>query len=508
MDRSHDLPAPTALTARQDTALVVTTSELSPEISGPVSTLFSTTTVRLVTELTHPPRRSQGTVIVASDLLTDCLALLERPDIWPADEEEIDIAFSAAGSASTQARNALSTYDVITLRPIGSCIIATLKRTANRPGTADVWIPPLLNDRAATLLAGASAPRPARRKKRGNRTHPQEGIAARAGRTVRQRWKLLLLAAIAEITLIALFGWALSSFWMGLTLGIVFAAFGVQSYLIISTRRIASNTRSRVSRVATTVRAIHRDTAHWSSLEATTNITALALTDLAASMKRQSPGKALTSQHVDRATQTAVAETQALLQLMQKYPTDAPLPKPMGWAMNPSGLLALTGLIESRSPKTVVECGSGTSTIWIGLALRALGQGRLISLEHQREYATQSRERVAAHGLEDFVEVRLVDLVAHETAHGVFRWYDLDVDTVPDIDLLLVDGPPATTGRHARYPAIPILANKLMDGAVILVDDTSRKDELEAIKLWQEEYPQAGSSTEIAAALTRLDWRA
>lgn len=506
MDRSHDLSAPTPLTARQDTALVVTADDLSPEISGSVSTLFSTTTIHRVSDLTMPLRRDEGTVVVASDQLAEGLPLLERPDIWPADEEQLNIAFSATGSVSASAREALTEYDVVALRPIGSCIVATLQRAANRPGTAGLWIPPLLSDRDASPQV--VTPRPSSGKRRGKKARAKVSTGARISQALKQRWKLLLLAAIGEIALIALFGWALSSFWMGLALGIVLAVLGAQGYLTVSTRRIASSTRSRVGRLAGSVRSIQRNTAHWSSLEATANITALALTDLTTSLKVQTPGKSATPQQLDRATHTAVAETQALLQLMQKYPTDAALPTPMGWAMNPSGLLALTGLIESMQPKTVIECGSGTSTIWIGLALRALGGGRLISLEHQSEYAAQSRARVAAHGLEDFVEIRLVDLVPHETVRGSFRWYDLDTDTVPDIDLLLVDGPPAATGRYARYPAVPILADKLSDGAVILVDDTSRKDEVEAISFWQAEYPQAGPSSEIAAALTRLDWQA
>lgn len=506
MDRSHDLSATPALAAKQDTALVVAADDLPPEVSGSVSTLFSATTIRRASDVTAPLRPDEGTVVVASDLLTGCLPLLERPEIWPADEEQLNIAFSATGSVSASARESLTEYDVVALRPIGSCIVATLQRAANRPGTAELWIPALLNDRGAPTRVGT--PRPSAGRQRGKKARAKVSTGARISRAIKQRWKLLLIAAIGEIALIALFGWALSSFWMGLALGIVIAALGAQGYLIVSTRRIASGTRSRVSRLAGSVRSIQRNTAHWSSLEATANITALALTDLTASVRLQAPGKAVTSQQMNQATHTAIAETQALLQLMQKYPTDAALPTPMGWAMNPSGLLALTGLIESTRPKLVIECGSGTSTIWIGLALRALGGGRLISLEHQSEYAAQSRARVAAHGLEDFVEIRLVDLVPHETVRGTFRWYDIDMDTVPDIDLLLVDGPPATTGRWARYPAIPILATKLSDGAVILVDDTSRKDEVEAITFWQAEYPQAGSSSEIATALTRLDWHA
>ena len=59
--------------------------------------------------------------------------------------------------------------------------------------------------------------------------------------------------------------------------------------------------------------------------------------------------------------------------------------------------------------------------------------------------------------------------------------------------MVLVDGPPNTTGKHARYAALPIVL-AYFDQANIdfLVDDYRRYDEKEIIQLWLEELQSAG----------------
>ena len=64
------------------------------------------------------------------------------------------------------------------------------------------------------------------------------------------------------------------------------------------------------------------------------------------------------------------------------------------------------------------------------------------------------------------------------------QWYDdavvaagLDAALQGDlIDLLLVDGPPAYAVGHglARYPALPVLRDRLAPGATVVLDDVER----------------------------------
>ena len=55
------------------------------------------------------------------------------------------------------------------------------------------------------------------------------------------------------------------------------------------------------------------------------------------------------------------------------------------------------------------------------------------------------------------------------------------------IDLLVVDGPPGLLRPQARYPALPVLRERLSPGASILLDDTHRADEREIVRRWLDE---------------------
>lgn len=185
-----------------------------------------------------------------------------------------------------------------------------------------------------------------------------------------------------------------------------------------------------------------------------------------------------------------ISDFQATAQLLDRFKPDAPLPPVAGWAMSPAGLLMLTETIVKQGAEVVVECGSGSSTLWMALAMRKMGRGKVIALEHLQEYADRTQEILDAHGVAPWAEVRVAPLTAVTTAEGEFQWYDTEgMVWERPIDLLLVDGPPTTTGTHARYPALAVLGRELRPGAVIVVDDTDRQDEREVISIWEQEFP-------------------
>lgn len=58
-----------------------------------------------------------------------------------------------------------------------------------------------------------------------------------------------------------------------------------------------------------------------------------------------------------------------------------------------------------------------------------------------------------------------------------------------EVDLLLVDGPPGRTSKHARYPAVPALRDRLRPGATFMLDDCHRREEKETLHRWLAEVP-------------------
>jgi len=184
-----------------------------------------------------------------------------------------------------------------------------------------------------------------------------------------------------------------------------------------------------------------------------------------------------------------VTEVQALLQLVPKVPDAPPLPAVGGWALSAGSLLGLWRVVEQDRPATVVECGSGSSTLWLAYATRAAGGAQIVALEHRMLFLNRTRALLAEHGMADAAEIRYAPLTEVRVGEETVRWYDpACVADLTGIDLLLVDGPPKSTGPLARLPAVPLLWDRLSPGAAIVVDDAHRPDERAALERWTAEY--------------------
>src|SRR5690606_2577907 len=146
-------------------------------------------------------------------------------------------------------------------------------------------------------------------------------------------------------------------------------------------------------------------------------------------------------------------------------------------------------LVARHRPARVVECGSGTSTVWLGHAVRRNGHGCVVALEHDADYAERTRRLLDDHQLRDRTSVVHAPLTPVETPRGPMPWYSVDLESLGMIDLLVVDGPPEATGELARYPALPVLHAHLAPGARILLDDANRPAESAAVHAWQAALP-------------------
>jgi predicted O-methyltransferase YrrM len=166
-------------------------------------------------------------------------------------------------------------------------------------------------------------------------------------------------------------------------------------------------------------------------------------------------------------------------------PTGA-IPEPTSYAATSRTLLTLAQLVRSLTSGVVVEAGSGYSTMWMALAAeRANSAVRIISLEHEREFAEQTKELLTAQGVSRHAEVRYAPLEDVDVDGMTRQWYAASTwSDIDRIDLLFVDGPPEKTGAMARYPALPLLRHALRDGSHVLLDDANRDDEFATLREW------------------------
>ncbi|SDU86314.1 class I SAM-dependent methyltransferase [Jiangella alkaliphila] len=185
-------------------------------------------------------------------------------------------------------------------------------------------------------------------------------------------------------------------------------------------------------------------------------------------------------------TEQQLAELSALANLYAMLGADDEVPAFGGFAASPQTVLRLASLVR-RLPADalIVECGSGSSTVWLALACRKAGKGRVVALEHHELYAGRTREALARHGLGDVAEVRAAPLEPVTVGGEKHDWYAAPQWTdLRGIDLLFVDGPPGSVGPRSRYPAFPLLATALDDGAVVALDDAQRPDEADIAADW------------------------
>jgi hypothetical protein len=155
------------------------------------------------------------------------------------------------------------------------------------------------------------------------------------------------------------------------------------------------------------------------------------------------------------------------------------------WALRPEALALVRELIGAGRT-SVVECGSGLSTVTIARALRTVERGHVHALEHAPEFAATTRAALADEGLDGFATVIDAPLLD--------RWYDrgaLDQLPASGVELLLVDGPPAGERgiERSRHPALPELAGRLAPGAAIVLDDAEREGERQVLESWLAEFP-------------------
>jgi predicted O-methyltransferase YrrM len=188
-------------------------------------------------------------------------------------------------------------------------------------------------------------------------------------------------------------------------------------------------------------------------------------------------------------------QLEAMQNLGAVLPANDVLPATRGWAASPDLLVVLVDLVKTGRPSLVVECGSGVSTLWLALAMRRFEiDGRIIALDHDPVFGGQTRDFLARHDLRDLAEVRDAPLESFSLEGETYSWYATGAwEDLTGIDLLFVDGPPATTGHQARYPALPLLSGSLSPAATVVLDDLVVPDMQKVLQRWLDAYPEFSS---------------
>ena len=158
-----------------------------------------------------------------------------------------------------------------------------------------------------------------------------------------------------------------------------------------------------------------------------------------------------------------------------------------GFAANPDLLFLIYDTIKKYKPNVIVEAGSGISTLISAYSLKKISQGQIISLDHDKHFSSIITSEIDKHSLNDYAQVLHAPLISYPK--NKFQWYDIiGLDKIDTIDLLTIDGPPVNSSNNARYPALPLLFEKLHKGSIIIIDDANRKYERKIFEMWKNEF--------------------
>ncbi|SDU25614.1 Glycosyl transferase family 2 [Pseudomonas pohangensis] len=179
-------------------------------------------------------------------------------------------------------------------------------------------------------------------------------------------------------------------------------------------------------------------------------------------------------------------------QLLMQHVFDKPEPLAAmdGWSISPEFAWWLFQHVINEQPRKIIELGSGTSTLVIASAIKRLGKGRFLSFEHNYVYFEKTRALLEACDLQHYVDLIYAPLEELKIGDQTYRWYGLPYDLIENmigpkqLDFLLVDGPPAATNHHARYPAVVQLRKYFSASTIVLLDDGDRVEEQETLVRW------------------------
>jgi hypothetical protein len=133
---------------------------------------------------------------------------------------------------------------------------------------------------------------------------------------------------------------------------------------------------------------------------------------------------------------------------------------------------------ENSGP--VLECGSGLSTLLLGM----IGDRRgfeVYTLEHHPEWGDHVRRHLAQ------LHIQCVKVCsAPLKPYAGFQWYDTqEVRTSPPFTLVICDGPPHYSERQGL---LPVMNQHLADKALILLDDYVIPEEKAIATNWKKDF--------------------
>lgn len=153
------------------------------------------------------------------------------------------------------------------------------------------------------------------------------------------------------------------------------------------------------------------------------------------------------------------------------------------WSLGEAAYQALRDQLERLHPTTLVEFGSGVSTLRLA---HDFPGARITTLEGDPTFFRETAERVAASPHAGAIDLRLCP--PRWQRFGPTFYLSFEATALPSqVDAVLIDGPPLST-RRGREACLYQVFSSLRVGGLVFLDDHVRGAEQRTVRNWLARY--------------------
>ncbi|NND61920.1 MAG: hypothetical protein HKN48_01870 [Flavobacteriaceae bacterium] len=159
------------------------------------------------------------------------------------------------------------------------------------------------------------------------------------------------------------------------------------------------------------------------------------------------------------------------------------------FSLNPNTILHLINEIIINKRSSVIEFGSGLSTVVLAkyVQLNQLPIS-ILSVDDDQDWINLIKDQLRQHKCDSVVSFVYAPIKPYSSENHMGSWYDSEKITqaLQDnrLDMVVVDGPGANTSRLARFPALEVIEKNLAQNFFVLLDDIRRSDEKIILNKW------------------------
>lgn len=160
------------------------------------------------------------------------------------------------------------------------------------------------------------------------------------------------------------------------------------------------------------------------------------------------------------------------------------IPPLRGFAISPDTALFLLDLLEEHRPTSILELGSGFSSVIFAHYAKEAG-ARFVSIDSDPKFAANTAALVQRWGLADTFNLVISEIVEQRDGNDSRPYYDpASINPDARFDFVFVDGPAGKYGPTARQGLFPFFERFLNPGCLIVCDDYSRPGERQTVANW------------------------